>query len=123
MWIEYNANPSGNNTNDCVIRALSKALDMPWEQIKILVNVYSSAYHQSDDSDLSWSKILAERGFTMRAVFCRDLCNLKGFCRNNPTGTYVVKLPNHVCCVQDGDYYDTWDSGEQVPLYIWEKGE
>ena len=32
MWIEYNPNPLGLRVGDCVIRAISKALDMPWEK-------------------------------------------------------------------------------------------
>ena len=32
-FIEYNPNPRGINTGDCVIRAICKALDMEWEKV------------------------------------------------------------------------------------------
>jgi len=35
--------------------------------------------------------------------------------------THILALSGHVVCVMDGDYYDTWDSGGEVPLYYWRK--
>jgi len=32
MFIEYNPNPQNKNIGDCVIRAVSKALDQSWEK-------------------------------------------------------------------------------------------
>lgn len=31
MWIKYNANPVANRTEDCAIRAVAVALDIPWD--------------------------------------------------------------------------------------------
>lgn len=36
-------------------------------------------------------------------------------------GIYVLALQGHVVCVIDGVYYDSWDSGREVPLYYWQK--
>ena len=30
-------------------------------------------------------------------------------------------IDGHVVTVQDGKYYDTWDSGNEIPVYYWEK--
>lgn len=120
MWIEYNPNPKKNNTNDCVIRALSKALECSWRKAKILVDVYSMELSQTEDSDLVWANILSDNGFTIEAIFCKN-CNLMDFCRKHKNGLYVVKLPNHVVTVENGNYYDSWDSGEEIPIYYWRK--
>ena len=40
------------------------------------------------------------------------------FAKDHPEGTYIVATGSHVVCVQDGDYYDTWDSGHDVPSYF-----
>lgn len=37
MWIEYNPNPTGRNTGDCVPRAISMALSIDWEAAYDLV--------------------------------------------------------------------------------------
>ena len=39
MFIEYNANPRGINTGDCVIRAISKARDTDWEKVYMALTV------------------------------------------------------------------------------------
>lgn len=38
--------------------------------------------------------------------------------------TYYNPNPNGATvgdCVIDGVYYDSWDSGREVPLYYWQK--
>ena len=45
------------------------------------------------------------------------------FCEEHPTGTYLLALREHVVCVRDGQYYDSWDSGEESPVYYWQKKE
>jgi hypothetical protein len=34
----------------------------------------------------------------------------------------VIGTGTHVVAVIGGDYYDTWDSGEKVVLYYFERG-
>lgn len=34
-------------------------------------------------------------------------------------GTYILALSGHVVTVVDGDWYDTWDSGGEIPIYYW----
>lgn len=34
-WVEYNPNPYGLRVGDCVIRAISKALNQSWEKTYI----------------------------------------------------------------------------------------
>jgi len=39
------------------------------------------------------------------------------FAKAHPNGTYILAMPSHVVCVKDGNWYDTWDSGMEVPIY------
>lgn len=50
-----------------------------------------------------------------------DCYNVKDFAQDHPKGRYVVGTGTHVIAVIDGNYYDTWDSGEEIPVYYWEK--
>lgn len=121
LWIRYNPNPKDKNTGDCAVRALAKALDVDWEKAKLLLDVYSMSEAEVETSDLVWGRILSENGFVMETLYCNNGCTLSGFCESHPKGIYVVKLPNHVVCVEDGFYFDSWDSGNEVPLYCWRK--
>lgn len=121
MYVYYNPNPKDKRTGDCAVRALSKALDTDWDTAKLLLDAYSMEEKEVETSDLVWGRILAEHGFFMKSLYCNDGCTLEGFCKHNPEGIFVVKLPNHVVCVIDGNYYDSWDSGNEVPIYCWER--
>ena len=44
------------------------------------------------------------------------------FAEEHPSGTYILALSGHVVCVQNGEWFDTWDSGNEIPLYYWQKG-
>lgn len=121
MWIDYNPNPRKKNTGDCAVRAIAKALGVNWEQSKVLLDIYSMDNSEVETSDLVWGEILFVNGFEMIPLNCTSGCDLVGFCKEHNRGTYVVKLPNHVVCVVDGDYYDSWDSGREVPIYCWRK--
>jgi hypothetical protein len=120
MWVYYNPNPKNKNTGDCAVRAISKAFDVSWDKAKTYLDAYSMDEAEVETSDIVWGRILSEHGFRMQSVYCESCrCNLIDFCRNHPVGKYVVKLPNHVVCVENGDYYDSWDSGNEVPIYCW----
>jgi len=103
------------------VRAVSKALDIDWNKAKMLLDVYSMDEAEVETSDLVWSRILSENGFQMIPLYCNNRCTLYDFCKKNPVGVFVVKVSNHVVCVVDGCYYDSWDSGKEIPLYCWRK--
>lgn len=121
-WIYYNPNPAGRNTEDCQIRALSKALDCTWDEAKTLISMMGLHEKDIDTADHVWGGVLYEHGFRdYKVPFGRGEKTLEEFAEKHPTGIYVVKLSGHVVTVADGKYYDTWDSGKCVPIYYWTK--
>ena len=53
---------------------------------------------------------------------CPDCYTVAQFAKDHSDGTYILAMATHVVCVQNGDWLDTWDSGDEVPLYYWQKG-
>ena len=43
------------------------------------------------------------------------------FCEDHPYGIYIVGTGTHAIACVDGNYYDTWDSGDESPLFYWKK--
>ena len=39
MWVFYNPNPKGARVGDCAIRAVSKALNLTWEEAYFLIRI------------------------------------------------------------------------------------
>lgn len=114
----YNANPGNRNVQDCVKRSLSLAYGMDYSDVSRELN-----------------RIKRDQGayaFNSRSVFtkfmkihgCEKLPQFDGttaqFCDMHPTGTYILLVnslhrkdqtwSDHMCCVIDGDLYDSWDS-------------
>lgn len=66
---------------------------------------------------------MRKMGFSRRSLpdSCPDCYTVADFCKDHPRGLYVLAVNNHVVCVQNGDWFDTWDSGDEIPAYYWSK--
>ena len=125
MWIHFNNNPTSRNVGDCAVRAVAKALDISWEDAyaKIAANGYAMGDMPSSDS--VWGSVLRQNGFYREAVpnECPDCYTAKDFCKDNPYGIFVLGFGGHVATVVDGDLYDSWNSENEIPVYVWFRKE
>ena len=71
-----------------------------------------------------WGSYLRRCGWNRSAIpnSCPDCYTVADFAAEHPDGTYILAMATHVVCVENGDWLDTWDSGDEVPLYYWQKG-
>ena len=121
-WKRYNANPDDKRVGDCTVRAISTAVGLSWECTYAGLATMGFMLRDMPSADHVWGQYLRWRGFRRAAIPCRDEpCTVDDFCREHPDGTYVLAIHGHVVCVVDGDYYDTWESGEEHPVYYWTK--
>ena len=122
-WREYNANPLSKRVGDCTIRALSKALDKDWETVYAELSAIGFELCDMPSANFVWGAYLRRNGFKRNIVddHGQDIYTVDDFCRDNPHGVYVLAIPGHVVCVVDGFYWDSWDSGGEVPQYFWAK--
>ena len=125
MFIRYNPNPTGRNVGDCAVRAVAKALNISWEDAyaKIVSNGYAMGDMPSSDS--VWGSVLRQNGFYREAIpnECPDCYTAKDFCKDNPYGVFVLGFGGHVATVVDGDLYDSWNSENEIPVYVWFRKE
>lgn len=121
MFVQYNENPSNNRVGDCVIRALSRALKQDWEKTYLDIALQGYIMRDMPSANSVWGAYLRERGFRRHIIpdTCPDCYSINAFCIDNPKGTYILATGSHVICVEDGNYYDTWDSGDETPVYYW----
>lgn len=125
MYIDYNANPIGNRVGDCTIRAISLALGQDWELTYSGIAVEGYKLCDMPSANHVWGAYLRSKGFKRNIIpdECPDCYTLEDFCADHPKGIYILALASHVVAVIDGDYYDTWDSGNEIPIYYWQKRE
>lgn len=120
---EYNPNPAKRNTVDCAVRAVSKALDQNWDATYVGLSVQGYTVGDMMEANHVWGAYLRRHGFQRKIIpnECPDCYTVSEFAADHPKGVYVLALSGHVVCIVDGDWYDSWDCGAEIPLYYWHK--
>ena len=123
MWINYNANPAGRQVGDCTVRAVSKVLDEDWEKSYSGMALQGFMLCDMPSANHVWGAYLRSKGFERHIIpdTCPDCYSVKDFCKDHPKGRFLLALSGHVVCIIDGNYFDTWDSGNEIPLYYWQR--
>ena len=125
MWIEFNPSPTGRKVGDCAVRAIAKALDVDWEKSYMMLAANGFGMGDMPSSDSVWGSVLRQHGFYRESIpnTCPDCYTARDFCKDNPKGTFVLGFGGHVATVVDGDLYDSWDSSDEIPVYVWYRKE
>lgn len=122
-FVYLNPNPEKRLSIDCTVRAISIVLGEDWEEAYMGIALEGLFLHDMPSSNKVWGSYLVRKGFMKTLVpnVCPDCCTLSQFCKDHPTGTYLVNTDQHVVAVVGGDYYDTWDSGDEIVNHYWTK--
>lgn len=115
-------NPIGARVGDCAVRAISKTLNISWDEaFDVLVN---TARMRADmpSSNAVIDEVLSDYGFHKETFSdCYKCHTVSEFAQNHPYGTYVLGTGSHVVAVLDGDFYDSWRSDDEPILFFWSK--
>lgn len=123
MYIFANPNPDGKLVDDCVFRALAIVLDTDWEDVYAKLSVLGLMHHDRPDANYVWAELLESNGFRKHVLpdTCPNCYTVKDFARDYPDGDYLLATGEHVVAIRNGNYYDTFDSGDYVPICFWRK--
>lgn len=125
MYIFFNPNPRNQRVGDCVIRAISKATGKEWETTYIEIACEGLKYYDMPSSNYVWGMYLQRHGFRQYSIpnICPSCTTVKEFSDKHKRGTYVLGCQNHVVCSIDGNFFDSWDSSEEIVYFYWQKEE
>lgn len=119
----YNPNPSRRRVGDCTVRAICKATGKTWDQVYAALSAYGYTVKDMPNANHVWGKYLHDLGFRQHLIKEYWKYTVEDFCREHPKGIYILAIGDHVVCVEDGFYYDSWDSGQEIPVYYWARGD
>ena len=124
MWICRNENPANARVGDCVVRAISTALNQDWVKTYVELCVQGLMFCDLPSSNAVWASYLAYKGYKRFAI--PNDCNcytVEDFCKDRPKGTYILGTGTHCICAKDGCFFDSWNSGQEIPIYYFTKEE
>jgi len=125
MYEFVNPNPAANRIEDCTVRAICILEDMDWlTAYWKLCALGAQMYMMPSDKPVVKS-FLIRAGYRAHSLpdTCPDCYTVADFCQDHPEGKYLLATGNHLVAVKDGSYMDGWDSGNEIPVYVWSKEE
>lgn len=125
MYRNYNKNPVSRRGDDCTVRAIATVMNKPWEEVYLDLCLYGLREHDMPSANFVWSKYLIDKGYTRHIIpnTCPHCYSVEQFANDHPIGSYILALHGHAVACIDGDYIDTWNSGQEIPIFYWQKGE
>lgn len=121
MWIRMNPNPARKEAPDCVIRAISIALNRRWIDVYWDLCQLGARESNVPCADAVWGLYLYQNGFEpfLLPESCPLCITVQAFSQIFNKGTYIIGTGSHAVAVIDGNYFDSWDSGNEVPSFFW----
>lgn len=122
-FVEYNPNPKGKVAEDCTVRAISRLTNKTWDDAYALVCTGGFIEKTMPDQKSAINTLMSMLGYKRCGIpnTCPDCYTIREFTKDFPRGSYLVATGSHVVAVIDGDYYDAFDSGNEIPLNYWRK--
>lgn len=123
MFVQFNPNPNGIYADDCLVRSIALVLDKSWDNVYFDICLQGYLMKNMPSVNKVWGNYLRSIGFVEYPLFnvCPDCYTVRDFCYDHPFGTFILATGSHVIAVIDGDYYDAWDSGDEMPLSVWRR--
>lgn len=115
MWQYYNANARGNNVNDCVVRAISKAENKTWNETYNELSKIAQ-YEGILLDDVDFVENYLDKRYLRQCHYSKTVGE---FAEEYSKGTYLVTMPNHITVIVNGVIYDTFDPSEKRMWCCW----
>ncbi len=122
MFKEYNRHPKGIKTTDCVVRAISTALDIDYLECRRTLNKTKKelGFNSYKDTKFLYKFLENYPRLIYKAIKGEPRIKGSDFTDLHPEGTYILKLAGHITCVIDGVILDTWDCSYRSVYTAWE---
>ena len=123
MWECVNLNPRKKSVGDCTIRAIGIATDRNWYDVYLDLCLFGMLMCDMPSSNAVTTAYLRSNGFRRRTIpdTCPDCYTIKDFCNEHERGVFIIGTGSHFVAVIDGQYCDSWDSGNESPVYYFER--
>lgn len=115
MFRYYNANPRGNNIEDCVVRCLSVLTNRSWR------DVYDELSYLAGNKGLMFDDVDFVEDYLDNRYRrqCHYSKTIGEFAKEYPYGRYAVTMNGHITAIINGDVIDSFDPSNHVMRCAW----
>lgn len=117
MYIYYNNNPKGKRIGDCVVRAISKALEIDYKTVGSMLLENSQKNNCHVITRDCYSKLL-EKQFGLKRMKANNITvgELANLLQDHKL---LIRIKNHLTCSIYGDVYDIWNPENEMVDVFW----
>ena len=118
----YNPNPLGNETGDCVIRAICAVTDLSWYEVFdkccAIAREHGTLPNDNEIAKARNGAFGLEPRTIPRPKKGGKSMTVQDFCKKYRKGKYILSTAGHDLAVVDGKYYDLYENyGQKVYKY------
>lgn len=116
-YIYYNRNPNKDIDIDCVVRAISLALNLDYYKVEdMLFNV--GYCFECEELEVQCYSYLLERVLDFK-VYDAENKTVSQIAEEYPDSTLLIRIEGHLTCAIDGIVYDIWDCTNEIADRYW----
>jgi hypothetical protein len=113
----YNANPLGNIESDCVCRAISRALDLPYNTVKNKLEAIGYLFDCEKLCVCCYQHLL-EKVFGLRKQYGNGK-TVREISKQFNNYIILIRIQGHLTMSEFGTIYDLWDCNDEIVDVFW----
>ena len=116
MYKYMNKNPYNNQVDDCVVRSISTAEGISWDE------AYDKLSNSARNLGLMMNSVEAIEEYLDERYkrACHYSRTVGEFLEGHSKGTYLITMQGHITVIIDGILYDTFDCRDRRMWCVWE---
>lgn len=123
-WHKYNPNPKSRRIGDCTLRSYCAAFGITWEKAfdiasKVAKDNSSMIQYVSEKVLTDEFGCTMDEKYNKKTVKGKDRITVNTFAMTHPYGTYILHVRQHQVTIKNGEYWDSWDSGDKKVDTVW----
>lgn len=118
MYIYHNENPNGYKVPDCVIRALTLALNMPYYEVVKLLE-HNGTFYDCDLLNKKCYQKLLDIDFRFPHKICESKKTVQEVADDFPENTLLIRVDGHITVAIGTIIYDIFDCTNEYVTDFW----
>ena len=114
-----NLQPLGEIEEDCVCRAISFGVNLPYYEIQKKLNLTAQLF-DCEELCVCCYKHLLDSVFKLPRIESFQGYTVEEFINMNPNGKYIIRVSGHLTACENSILYDIWDCRNETVDIVWE---